>query len=186
MAAVLTSCISQRLIAPFAAWKISAICSSEGLSSLEFLLTGECRTIAREAELVERLLPSIWASHWFILGFLVGSCSVSFSHECCLCGAAVWLGDEKADWTFLWRCKSSVPSMSSVPDHGVASVQSFCLFSRPKGWQGGYGGHWLGLSKSTYTLLMKSSLNPLGEYFTCLLDGESTLACCHSCNEQRC
>lgn len=34
---------------------------------------------------------------------------------------------------------------------------------------------------------MKSSLNPLGECFMCLLDGESTLACCHSfSNEQMC
>lgn len=64
MAAVLTSCISQRLMAPFAAWKISAVCSSEGLSFLGILLTGGCWTIAREAELVERLLPWIWASHW--------------------------------------------------------------------------------------------------------------------------
>lgn len=31
---------------------------------------------------------------------------MSFPHGCCLCGAAAWLAEERADQTFLWRHKS--------------------------------------------------------------------------------
>lgn len=94
-----------------------------------------------------------------------------------------------AEW---WEGRSDLPLEPLV----ISPIHVFCprpwgclnpallLVLETKRVTGRIWGHWLGVSQATHTLLMKSSLNQPGEFFTCLLEGESTLVCCHSlCNE---